>query len=169
MKKEWMKYSFRKYNKNYPQWFNQEKNQLIKSFKPEIKSFNIEHVGSTAIPGLGGKGIIDIAILVKREKYLLAKKKVLYLGYLQWKVPSWKKRLSFKKYPKQGKRYNLHLTYDLREFKKMIFFRNFLIKNPEILKEYKSLKQKAAKTSKNHGQTYRDFKAPFIKSINRRM
>ena len=45
------KYIFREYNKNYPKLFQIEKAKLRKIF-PKIK---IEHVGSTAIPGLGAR------------------------------------------------------------------------------------------------------------------
>ncbi len=169
MKKEWIKYSFRKYNKTYPKWFNQEKKQLFRILGKKVK---IEHIGSTAIPGLGGKGIIDIAILIPKEKYILTKKKIISLGYLQWPVPSWKKRLSFEKYPKikkSNKIYYIHLTSDLREFKKMTFFRDYLLKNPELIREYSNLKKRAATLCKNKGQKYRDLKSPFIKSINRKI
>ena len=46
------------YQKNFKAKFKAEKTQLTKA----IGDFKIQHVGSTAVPGLGGKGIIDILI-----------------------------------------------------------------------------------------------------------
>jgi len=45
------KYVFKKYRKSYPLFFQKEKKRLKKIF-PRAE---IEHVGSTSIPGLGGK------------------------------------------------------------------------------------------------------------------
>ena len=58
------KYSFNKYLDIYRKLFIKEKYKLV-SILPNAK---IEHVGSTSIIGLGGKGIIDIAISVPKNK-----------------------------------------------------------------------------------------------------
>ena len=49
------KYKFRKYDPKFGELFKREKAKL-KKIIPGIK---IEHIGSTAVPSLGGKGIID--------------------------------------------------------------------------------------------------------------
>lgn len=49
------KYVFKPYLQCFPTLFNQEKERIVKHLDQDIM---IEHVGSTAIPGLGGKGII---------------------------------------------------------------------------------------------------------------
>ena len=48
-------------NQNITQHFIDECSKELKKIFPRVK---IEHVGSTSIPGLGGKGIIDIAIKI---------------------------------------------------------------------------------------------------------
>ena len=55
------KYTFKPYSNHFPHLFSLEKTRIAKSIGDHI---DIEHVGSTAIPGLGGKGIIDILISV---------------------------------------------------------------------------------------------------------
>lgn len=62
-KDELRKYVFRRYNSKYELLFNKEKAKL-KKILPKAK---IEHVGSTAVKGLGGKGIIDISIIVPKK------------------------------------------------------------------------------------------------------
>lgn len=54
-------YVFKSYNPIFPQLFEVEKKRL-KSFLN--KDYLIEHNGNTAVPELGGKGIIDICIVV---------------------------------------------------------------------------------------------------------
>ncbi len=58
------KYIFDPYDEIFPELFAKEKKRIA-SYLP--KALQIEHVGSTAVPGLGGKGIIDIAILVEKQ------------------------------------------------------------------------------------------------------
>ena len=52
------KYSFNEYSAKYKKQFYIEKLKL-KKIIPKTK---IEHVGSSSVRGLGGKGIIDLAI-----------------------------------------------------------------------------------------------------------
>ena len=58
------KYIFKRYDPKYKDFFNSEKRKLLKV----IGLIKIEHAGSTAVPGLGGKGIIDIAIGTAKSK-----------------------------------------------------------------------------------------------------
>ena len=66
------KYSFNKYSKKYHQLFNKEKIKLKKIF---LKA-KVEHIGSSSIKGLGGKGIIDIAISVPKKEIQSTRKKL---------------------------------------------------------------------------------------------
>ena len=59
------KYIFKPYHEIFPKLFEQEKLRLSKYLTGE---YMIEHIGSTAVPGLGGKGIIDIMISVSKDK-----------------------------------------------------------------------------------------------------
>ncbi len=59
------KYIFRKHSKDYKVLFKKERKKLEKALG---KSIIIEHIGSTSIHGLGGKGIIDILISGKKSK-----------------------------------------------------------------------------------------------------
>src|SRR3989344_2814880 len=70
------KYKFEKYNPIYKILFQKEKAKLIKIFPKS----QIEHVGSTSVPDLGGKGIIDIAISAPKNQINNSIKKL-------WKKP----------------------------------------------------------------------------------
>ena len=69
------------YQENWPQLFQEEKVQIQAVFVGyDIK--DIEHIGSTSIPGIKSKPIIDIAVLVdytdNHEDYT---QKLIELGY----------------------------------------------------------------------------------------
>lgn len=51
----YQKYKFRKYDPKYPLLYKRERMKLRRILG---KSPKIEHVGSTAVPGLGGKGLL---------------------------------------------------------------------------------------------------------------
>jgi len=72
------KYVFKPYDEIMPILFKQEKERLLKFLKVEVI---IEHVGSTAVPGLGGKGIIDICIAVNKDKMLIISSQIQKIGY----------------------------------------------------------------------------------------
>jgi GrpB-like predicted nucleotidyltransferase (UPF0157 family) len=68
------KYVFKPYSKIFPELFHKEKERITSNVNLRLI---IEHIGSTAAPGVDGKGIIDIAIAVDKEDmdYKLSKKK----------------------------------------------------------------------------------------------
>ena len=131
----------------------------------------IEHVGSTSIPNLGGKGIIDIAIAVEQKNMEKTSEKLQDLGYEFRPDFSTSKRFYFVAYlpdPKNGKRrYHIHLTYpESNEWKELIGFRNYLRNHPKDLLEYEEIKKQAASSANQDGEVYRKMKEPIFKKIN---
>ena len=154
--------------------FDKEKKRILK----QVSNAIIEHIGSTSIPGLDGKGYIDI-IVSTPKKDLNKVKKILEnkLGYEYKKDISVKKerfffqRIASSEYSKKTF-YHLHLTYlNSNNFKLAISFRDFLIKNPEYIKRYSELKKTASKAAqkakdKKEARTiYKKIKDPLIKEI----
>jgi GrpB-like predicted nucleotidyltransferase (UPF0157 family) len=161
------KYKFRKHDGSYSKLFKIEKFRLLK-----ILSGNpiIEHVGSTAIPGLGGKGMVDIAIAVPKNKILAYKQKLEANGYVYKKKPRDNERKYLERriiYKSNERRVHIHLTYsDSSIFRfNFILFRDYLRNNPKIAKEYEQVKKKALKYSKGNGKLYLAYKQPFIDKI----
>ena len=68
-----MNYKFIPYDSVYPGLFEKEKVFLKKILSNKII---VEHFGSTAVPGLGGKGVIDIYLLVAKELMKVTSKKL---------------------------------------------------------------------------------------------
>ncbi len=162
------KYVFKPYDKNFPELFRKEKVRINSLVKTAVA---IEHVGSTAIPDLGGKGIIDIAIAVNKQDMDLVTKQLQILGYEFRPTFSTPDRAYFiidLADPEEGKRrYHLHLTYfESNDWKNLIEFRDYLRKHPEEAQEYADIKKKAAFEADHDGEKYRKLKEPMFKKIS---
>jgi GrpB-like predicted nucleotidyltransferase (UPF0157 family) len=169
------KYIFRPYNPNFPKLFGAEKGRLQKPLGNEAE---IEHIGSTAVPGLGGKGVIDISVAVSKDEWPMISEKLIKLGYEYKKKDEEREnqRLFFMANlpdEEMGTRiYHIHLTYpDSAELTKEIDFRNYLRTHPEAVREYADIKMKAAQaaqkfnTKEEMRDTYGKVKEAFIRDI----
>lgn len=162
------KYVFKPYNLIFPDLFNKEKARIA----PHLhSSLSIEHVGSTAVPGLGGKGIIDIAIAVDKSDMEEVKSKLQGLGYEFRPSFSTLDRFYFIIYlpdPEEGsRRYHVHLTYpSSQDWKQLIGFRDYLRAHLEAAEEYANIKKQAAKMANEDGEQYRKMKEPIFQKIN---
>lgn len=162
------KYVFKPYSKIFPELFEKEKERLLAHVKTAL---TIEHVGSTAIPNLGGKGIIDIAIAVNKQDMESVSKELQDLGYEFRPNFSTKERFYFIIYQpdpeEETRRYHLHLTYhENSEWKDFLAFRDYLRTHPKELKEYSDLKHQAALEADHEGERYRKIKEPMFKKIS---
>ena len=160
------KYIFREYKPEYKKFFRTKKTKLKKLLGKSVK---IEHVGSTAIVGLGGKVIIDILVGIPKNKIEKVREKLEKAGYLFSKKASTPDRLFLKKdyFHKGGKkRIHIHLTIlNSEEWKDIILFRDYLKKHPELIEKYAKIKKSAAKKARGKGKIYRKQKEKFIKTI----
>ncbi|MDE3048147.1 MAG: GNAT family N-acetyltransferase, partial [Verrucomicrobiota bacterium] len=160
------KYIFAPYDESYPSLFQQEK-QRISPHLPQVMA--IEHVGSTAVPDLGGKGIIDIALLAPKADMNAISTALQRLGYEFRPSFSTEDRLYFVSFmpdPKIGsRRYHIHLTHpECRIWQELVGFRDYLIVHPKARDEYAAIKKKAVAEGLE-GASYRQIKDPFLKKI----
>ena len=154
------KYKFRKYKKNYPKLYCKEENKLNKV----LSGAKIEHIGSTAVTDVGGKGIIDIIISVPKNEIKEIKEKLIKQGYGFKSKAGEKNRLFFEKDYGTLKKRRVHLQLTSNNsniWKKSIKFRDLLRKNKKIRGEYSLIKQDAVKHGKQ-GAEYRAHKKEFI-------
>lgn len=161
------KYVYKPYSKIFPDLFQKEKARISSFLKHTLA---IEHVGSTAIPDLGGKGIIDIAIAVTKEDMERSSDILQKLGYEFRPTFSTPERFYFIAYwpdPEEGsRRYHIHMTYpSSKEWKDLIGFRDYLLSHPEAVAEYASIKKHAAQVANQDGQQYRKMKEPMFQKV----
>jgi len=164
------KYVFRRYNPEYRAFFTSEKKKIAKALSSTAK---IEHVGSTAIPDLGGKDILDIAVGVSKSKMAEAKKKLEEAGYEFREKASYPERLFFRRdypYKNRKRRIHIHLTkFNSQDWKKMIGFRDYLLKHPHSVEQYVKIKKEGVKKALGDGEKYRKHKEKFIENILRKV
>jgi len=160
------KYVFRKYNPEYATFFKLEKKRLQKLLG---SSAEIEYVGSTAIPNLGGKGIVDILIGVSKNRIQKSRIELEKYGYeFREKAGSFERLFFEKDYPykRRKRRVHIHLTQiNSKDWKQILSFRNWLEKHPEDIQEYVKIKKAAVKKARGDGEVYRKHKEKFIASI----
>lgn len=162
------KYVFKPYSATFPILFENEKKRIESLLK---KPLAIEHVGSTAIPGLGGKGIIDIAIAVEKRDMESISIQLQTLGYEYRPAFSTSDRYYFIIYlpdPEEGeRRYHVHLTYpENSEWQQFLGFRDYLRNHPEEAEEYAQMKKQAAAEANQEGERYRKIKEPMFKKVH---
>jgi GrpB-like predicted nucleotidyltransferase (UPF0157 family) len=160
------KYHFRRYDPIYKTFFRIEKKRLARSLDPGVK---VEHVGSTAVSGLGGKGILDILIGTGDSGIGATKDRLQRLGYEFRQKASTEKRLFLRmdyKYELGIRRVHVHVTkLNGKDWKEMVSFRNHLLENKDAIAEYSKVKRHAVKVAKGDGKIYRKQKEEFIRKI----
>lgn len=155
-------YKFRRYDSIFPQLYHNERKRIGEIITANVL---IEHIGSSAVVNLPGKGIIDIMIACPKKEMKKIQDKLEKKGY-EVGSSSDKGRIFLKREAKiNGKfrRFHIHITslhHDL--WKKAICFRDYLRKNPVISKKYGDLKKKAIIKCNNEGEIYRKLKNKFI-------
>lgn len=161
------KYLFKPYSAIFPHLFAQEKKRLLTYLPDDLR---VEHIGSTAVPDLGGKGIIDIAIGLENVPLDSLTTALKNLCYDLRESGCTESRLFYKitlPDPEETTRtYHLHvMDQSCLDWKNMLYFRDHLRDHPEILAEYAHLKQEAALHADNDGAKYRAFKESIFKKI----
>ena len=161
-----------KYNPEWKAFFKKEKTLFQKTFGKTI--IGIQHIGSTSIPGLVAKPIIDINIGVKSLKVAKEmKEKFRKIGY-EYKVLDLRqvKNKNRKKVEEQElyikkiglkDAYHVHVTvYGSDYWKRDLFFRDYIANNPLMAKKYAELKKSLAKKYPYDIIKYSSGKDPFI-------
>ena len=131
----------------------------------------VEHMGSTAIPGIAAKPIIDLMPIARDEPSLDAMETgVVKLGY-EWLgefgIPG--RRYCRKSDPASGKRtFQLHcFAHGAPEIDRHLAFRDYLRAFPDIAKEYETEKRRAAALHPDDTLAYNAAKNDWIKRTER--
>jgi GrpB-like predicted nucleotidyltransferase (UPF0157 family) len=125
----------------------------------------VEHVGSTSVPGLLAKPILDICLVVAEpvdeRTYVPMLRTIGYV--LQLREPGWyEHRMLWRDDPAS----HLHVFgANCVEVERMIHFRDHLRSHPESREEYARAKQELASRRWAYGQDYADAKSQIIESI----
>jgi GrpB-like predicted nucleotidyltransferase (UPF0157 family) len=151
------------YDPCWPELFEREAYR-IRSVLGEKVSL-LEHVGSTSVPGLCAKPIIDILLVVANSSnetsYVSALEAAGYT--LRIREPEWFEHRMFKG---PDIEINLHVFSDgVSEVIRMLKFRDWLRANKSDRDKYASVKRSLAEREWRHVQHYADEKNSIVKEI----
>ena len=124
----------------------------------------ISHIGSTAIPGIWSKNIVDALVEIPADSDITAAADALKgSGFTRMSEAA--RRVSFNRgYTKDGfadRVFHVHLRYagDNDE----LYFRDYLIEHPPVAREYEAMKLRLWKRYAHNRNAYTDAKTDFIR------
>jgi GrpB-like predicted nucleotidyltransferase (UPF0157 family) len=128
---------------------------------------DIQHVGSTAIPGLQAKPIIDLAVAVRRlEDVEKCIKPLERLGYEYRADQGQPGRFFFAKGDPSRRTHHVHMVeWNSDSWKRLLRFRDYLRQHKGAAEEYARLKRELARKSQDNRDIYTSGKAEFIESV----
>jgi GrpB-like predicted nucleotidyltransferase (UPF0157 family) len=153
------------YDPAWPAKFEEEATLLRRGLAPWLVG-PIEHIGSTAVPGLAAKPVIDIMAGVQTlEASRPAIAVAIDLGYCYWPYQADLEHWFCKPSPAH-RTHHLHLTpIGSPQWARAIAFRDYLRGHPETAHDYAALKQRLAREHHLDREAYTDAKRPFIDRI----
>ena len=157
--------------KHNPEWqnlFKEESQSIIKTLKENIVA--IHHIGSTAIPGIYAKPIIDLLVEVNQIDLIDRRNRDMErLGYQAMGEFGIADRRYFRKDDASGTRtHHVHIfEINSPQIKRHLAFRDYMIAHPAEAEQYSDLKRKLAKQFPEDIESYMDGKDEFIKNIDR--
>lgn len=148
-----------------PAWveaFEKEMQQLQDALGKNVT--DIEHIGSTSVPGLAAKPIIDmIAAVGDLSIYKQLAEPLAALGYEFMPKRVFTDRVFFPKGPRENRTHHLSLVVkDSDQWKKTIAFRDYLRTDASARNKYQALKAELAAKYPNDRASYTKAKEQFI-------
>jgi len=130
-----------------------------------VHALRIEYVGSTSVPGLPAKPVVDIVLAVadssQEPEYASSLEHAGY--YLRIREPNWHQHRMFNNAPADV---NLHVfTTGCSEIDRMLRFRDWLRANPADRELYERTKKELAGRSWKTVQDYADAKTAVVEEI----
>lgn len=151
------------YNPQWPHIYEAERQRILGATGQWLAS--IEHVGSTSVPGLAAKPIIDIMAGIRTladAPACIAPLEALGYHYVPEYEASIPERRYFRKGPKGARLFHLHMVEPTSDFwEKELLFRDYLRAHPSTAQAYEALKRKLARQYTD-GNEYCEAKTDFI-------
>jgi GrpB-like predicted nucleotidyltransferase (UPF0157 family) len=161
------------YDPRWPSWFAQLRAEVVDALGE--RALRVEHTGSTSVPGLAAKPVIDILLEVAdtadEASYVPALEAA---GFrLRLRDPAWLEHRLLRRRIAEGDAHdvNLHVfsqRYAAKEIARVIGFRDWLRDHDDDRDRYAAAKRDLAKRSWKYVQNYADAKTDVIKEIHAR-
>lgn len=156
------------YNPLWPLLFEEEKTRILDLINPWAE--RVEHIGSTSVPGLGAKPIIDIMVGLRSlddAQHCIPLLQAIGYEY----VPAHETVMPERRYFHKGltrfaRTHHLHMVETASEFwERHILFRDYLREHEDTARSYYQLKKQLAARFRSDRESYTDAKASFIKEV----
>lgn len=157
-----------KYNENWNRMFEDEARKIKAIFGDEL--IDIHHIGSTSVPGLPAKPIIDLMPVVKDITRIDSfNEQMKELGYECMGEFGMKGRRYFRK----GGNHRTHHVHafqvdNTEDIHRHLAVRDFLRTHPEAASQYGSLKERLARQYPDDIEAYMDGKDSFVKNLEKK-
>ena len=160
------------YDPRWPELFEEERRHLLACLPAGLIK-RIEHFGSTAVPDMSAKPIVDMLV----EVTSLAETKIRITpvlesqGYDYFWRPSWGDATPpfyawFIKRDEKGNRtHHIHMVEKHFQHWERLLFRDYLIEHQDVARQYGELKNKLSKMYCKDRISFTEAKTNFIKSV----
>jgi len=155
------------YDPQWPSQYEEEKERILDGIGDVAVA--IEHIGSTAVPGLGAKPIIDIMVavpvLADAERCIEPLQGVGYEYIPEYNdlIPE---RRYFHKGSAEARTHHLHMVELVSDFwERQLLFRDCLRTHPEEAERYHQLKKELAAKFGADRDGYTEAKTSYIESV----
>jgi len=153
------------YDPSWPDEFARESARVLRAFG--ALAVAAEHIGSTAIPGLSAKPIVDIMIGVTSLADARPRTDAMaVLGYTY--VPAFEAQIPERLFFQRGdpRTHHVHVVETQSAFwTRQIVFRDYLTKHPEVAHEYADLKRALALRFAEDRDGYTRAKTEFVHDV----
>ncbi len=152
------------YDLRWPALFEEERERILAAIGPSVE--RVEHVGSTAIPGIAAKPIIDILIgLRSLEDAKECIPRLVAIGYEY--VPEYEREIPerryFRKGPAENRTHHIHIVEVSSEFfRNHLLFRDYLRAHADEAKRYEALKRELAQRFETDREAYTEGKSKYV-------
>lgn len=150
------------YDPRWPALFEEERRRILGVLGEDRP--RIEHVGSTAVPGLAAKPVIDLLVGAPRPPTEGQRRRLAELEYVSMGELGIPGREFFRK--GAPRTHHLHWTAFGGSFwASHVAFRDALRRDPALAREYERLKRALAGRFPNDREAYTEGKTPFIERV----
>ena len=127
---------------------------------------DVEHVGSTAVPGLAAKPVIDVDVVVRSEEDVpVAIERLRALGYVYQGDKGIEGRDAFLSPPGAPRHHLYVVVAGSKPQADHVLFRDFLRAHPGVAREYGDVKRRLAAEHPNDRARYAEGKAEFVARV----
>jgi GrpB-like predicted nucleotidyltransferase (UPF0157 family) len=153
------------YDESWPGMFEKER-IVLEGFLAQWLVGPVEHVGSTAVPGLAAKPVIDIMAAVQNlDESRPAISALATIGYVYFPYQPEQKHWFCKPSP-AFRTHHLHLVpFGSKHWNERLAFRDYLRRDSVTAKEYAKLKRQLAMQYEFDREAYTEAKGPFIQRV----